>query len=407
VKTILLGVILFTLLVMALVALITLVRRWIRPEGDVSLRVNGERELAVRPGGKLLAALADHGLFLPAACGGAGSCGLCRVRVLKGGGAILPTERAHIDRRDARLGMRLACQLTVKEDLALELPPEVLAARQWECTVRSNRNVATFIKEMILALPEGEPIDFESGGYIQIHVPPHDVSFGAFDVAERFRDEWDRQELWGLRSRLDAGITRAYSMANWPGEKGIIKLNVRIAMPPPTAPPGTPPGHASSWLFARKPGDGVTIAGPFGEFFIHESDSEMVYIGGGAGMAPLRSHLFELLKGRRSTRRISYWYGARSRREVFYEDEFERLAREHENFRFAIALSEPQPEDAWDGPVGFIHQVAYDCYLGEHEAPEDVEYYLCGPPPMIRAVRTMLDGLGVEPESIYFDDFGG
>jgi Na+-transporting NADH:ubiquinone oxidoreductase subunit F len=329
------------------------------------------------------------------------------VRVLEGGGTILPTERAHIDRRDARRGVRLACQLTVRDDLTLELPPAVLAARMWTCTVRSNRNVATFIKETVLDLPAGHEVEFEAGGYIQVHVPPHDVSFRDFDVAERFRDEWDRYGLWELRSRLDTEITRAYSMANWPGEWGIIKLNVRIATPPPDAPPGTPPGRGSSWLFALKPGDEVTVAGPFGEFFIHESDAEMVYIGGGAGMAPLRSHILELLEGRNSKRRISYWYGARSTREVFYVDEFEALAREHDNFTFTVALSDPQPEDDWDGPTGFIHQVAYERYLKDHEAPEDAEYYLCGPPAMNEAVLKMLDDLGVDPENIFFDDFGG
>jgi Na+-transporting NADH:ubiquinone oxidoreductase subunit F len=277
----------------------------------------------------------------------------------------------------------------------------------WTCTVRSNRNVATFIKETVLDLPAGHDVAFKAGGYVQVHVPPHDVAFRDFDVAERFRDEWDRYGLWTLRSRLDREITRAYSMANWPGEWGIIKLNVRIATPPPGAPPGTPPGRGSSWLFSVKPADEVTVAGPFGEFFIHESDAEMVYIGGGAGMAPLRSHIFELLEGRSSKRRISYWYGARSRREVFYAEEFEALAREHDNFSFTVALSEPQPEDDWNGPTGFIHQVAYDAYLKDHEAPEDVEYYLCGPPAMNNAVLKMLDDLGVDQENIFFDDFGG
>jgi Na+-transporting NADH:ubiquinone oxidoreductase subunit F len=327
--------------------------------------------------------------------------------VLEGGGAILPTERAHIDRRDARRGVRLACQLTVKEDLALELPPEVLAARQWECTVRSNRNVATFIKETILALPEGEQVDFESGGYIQIHVPPHDVSFDEFEVAARYRDEWHHDALWGLRSRLDAGITRAYSMANWPGERGILKLNVRIATPPPDAPRGTQPGNASSWIFARKPGDKVTIAGPFGEFFARPTDNEMIFIGGGAGMAPMRSHIFDQFRRLATTRKVSFWYGARSLREAFYIEDFDSIARDFPNFTWHLALSEPQPEDNWTGLTGFIHQVLFDNYLKDHKAPEDCEYYICGPPMMNDAVIQMLIDLGVERENILFDDFGG
>ncbi|MDH3592489.1 MAG: NADH:ubiquinone reductase (Na(+)-transporting) subunit F, partial [Planctomycetota bacterium] len=373
---------------------------------DVTIRVNRDREFVVRPGDRLLTTLAGEGVFLPAACGGGGTCGLCRVRVHAGGGAILPTERANIQRRDAGRGYRLACQVRVKQDLEVEVPPEILSARQWRCRVRSNINVATFIKETVLELPEGEVVDFRAGGYIQVHAPPHDVRFEDFAIDEQYRDDWDRYGLWSLVSRVDEEVTRAYSMANYPGERGMIMLNVRIATPPPGASEGTPPGRVSPWIFALRPGDEVTISGPFGEFFIHESTSEMVYIGGGAGMAPLRSHLFELLVGRDSRRRISFWYGARSRREIFYEEDFERLARAHENFRFHVALSAPLPRDDWDGLTGFIDQVVYDEYLKDHPAPEDIEYYLCGPPQMVAAVQHRLDDLGVEPENVFFDDFG-
>ncbi|MDH3591782.1 MAG: NADH:ubiquinone reductase (Na(+)-transporting) subunit F [Planctomycetota bacterium] len=403
---ILVAVALFTTIVLVLVAIITAARKLLLPGGDLTISVNRDKKFVVRPGGKLLAALAGEGVFLPAACGGRGMCGLCRVRVLAGGGAILPTERAHIHRRDARRGDRLACQVPLKRDLVVELPRDVLAARQWRCRVRSNRNVATFIKEPVFELPAGEDVAFLAGGYIQVHVPQHDLRFADFRIEAAFRDEWERHGLLGLESHVGAEVTRAYSMANWPGEKGVIVLNVRIATPPPDAPRGTPPGRASSYLFGLRPGDEVTISGPYGEFFIHESDREMVYVGGGAGMAPLRSHIFELLKGRGSRRRISYWYGARSLCEIFYQDEFEKLAREHDNFEFHIALSAPSPGDEWDGPVGFIHQVLLDSYLKGHPAPEDAEYYLCGPPLMVDAVLRTLDGLGVERESIYYDDFG-
>lgn len=404
---ILAGVLLFTAIVLALVAAITLARRILLPPGEVTVRVGRDRAFSVRPGGRLLAVLAQEGVFLPAACGGAGTCGLCRVRVPRGGGAILPTERARIGRRDARAGFRLACQVAVKRDLEVEVPPEVLGARPWRCRVRSNRNVATFIKETVLDLPPGEDLGFRAGGYVQVHAPPHRVQFRDFDVDARFRDEWDRYALFGLESRADLETTRAYSMANGPREKGVIVLNVRIATPPPGTPAGTPPGKVSSWIFGLRPGDEVTVSGPYGEFFIRESDAEMVYIGGGAGMAPLRSHILELLEGRGSQRRISYWYGARSLREVFYREDFERLQREHPNFTFHLALSAPPAEDGWTGPTGFIHQVVHDLYLGDHEAPEDAEYYVCGPALMLASVRHMLDDLGVGPESVFFDDFGG
>jgi Na+-transporting NADH:ubiquinone oxidoreductase subunit F len=326
--------------------------------------------------------------------------------VLAGAGTILPTERAHIGRRDAREGVRLACQVAVKRDLHVEVPPEILRARQWRCRVRSNRNVATFIKETVLDLPPGEDLGFRAGSYVQVHAPPHRVRFQDFEIDRRFRDEWERYGLLALTSDVEEEVTRAYSMANAPAEKGVIVLNVRIATPPPGTPPGTPPGKVSSYLFGLRPGDEVAVSGPYGDFLIRESGSEMVYIGGGAGMAPLRSHILELLEARRSSRRISYWYGARSLREAFYVEEFERLQREHPNFTFHLALSAPLPEDRWDGPTGFIHQVVHDLYLKDHEAPEDAQYYVCGPPLMATSVLQMLDDLGVEHGNIFFDDFG-
>jgi len=405
VDLILYSIFLFTAIVMLLVAIITVARAKLLPQGDVTIRINRQKELRVFPGDKLLRSLAEHGILLPQACGGAGTCGFCRVRVLAGGGAMLPLERAFIGRRDERRGYRLACQMPVKHDVAVELPPDVFAARRWRCRVRSNRNIATFIKELVLELPAGEEVHFEAGGYIQIEVPRYDLAFRDLDIDARYCEAWEG--LRDLESHVEEEVVRAYSMANYPGEKGVLKFNVRIATPPPGSAPGTPPGQASSYLFGLAPGDTVSVVGPFGDLLIHESDAEMVYLGGGAGMAPLRSHLFELLEGRGSQRRISYWYGARSLREAFYTVEFERLAEKHENFRFCLALSEPLPEDEWEGAAGFIHEVAYEQYLKNHPAPEDIEYYLCGPPPMIAAARRMLDDLGVDGENIRYDDFGG
>ncbi len=404
---IIVSVTLFTAIIVVLVALILLSKARLIPSGAVTIRVNDQKELAVPRGGKLLGVLADNGIFVASACGGGGTCGQCKVKVLAGGGHILPTEQAHINRREAREGERLACQVAVKHDMVVEVPPEAFTSRRWDCEVVSNRNVATFIKELVLKLPEGEDLDFKAGGYVQIEVPPHHVEFRDFEIEEEYRDDWDRYDLWRYSSDVDEEVSRAYSMANYPAEKGIIMLNVRIATPPPGAPEGTPPGKASSYIFSLKPGDKVTVSGPYGEFFIHDSDREMVYIGGGAGMAPLRSHIFELLKTRNSRRKISYWYGGRSLRELFYQEEFRKLEEEHPNFSFHIALSAPLPEDGWTGPTGFIHQVLYDLYLKDHPAPEDIEYYMCGPPMMVSAVLQMLDQLGVEPESIFFDDFGG
>ncbi|WP_237229004.1 NADH:ubiquinone reductase (Na(+)-transporting) subunit F [Rubinisphaera sp. JC750] len=404
---IVLGVVMFTLIVLALVGVILFAKSKLVPSGDVTIIVNDQKELHVPAGGKLLGALADAKIFVSSACGGGGTCAQCKVNVLEGGGDILATEKNHISKREAREGMRLSCQVPVKGDMKIEVPPEVFETKKWICTVKSNRNVATFIKELVLELPTGEEVDFKAGGYIQIECPPHEVDYQNFDIEERFREDWDKYNLWKIKSKVDEPVVRAYSMANYPGEKGIIMLNVRVATPPPRGPEGTPPGKMSSYIFNLKPGDKVTISGPYGEFFIKETKAEMIYIGGGAGMAPLRSHIFQLLKSDKSDRKISYWYGGRSSRELFYLDEFEALEKEFPNFKLNIALSEPMPEDNWTGPVGFIHNVLLENYLKSHPAPEDCEYYICGPPMMLSAVRKMLDDLGVEPENIAYDDFGG
>ncbi len=405
--TVVLGVFVFTLVVLALVIIILGAKRAFVPSGDVSLEINDSKTISVPAGGKLLGALADEGIFVSSACGGGGTCAQCLVRVTEGGGEILDTERSHINNKEAREGYRLSCQVAVKQDMKLEVPPEVFETKKWECTVRSNKNVATFIKELVLELPEGEEVGFKSGGYIQIEAPPHTVAYKDFDIEEEFHEDWDTYDVWRYVSKVDEPVIRAYSMANYPGEKGIIMLNVRVASPPPRAPDGTPPGKMSSYIFNLKPGDKVTISGPYGEFFIKDTENEMVYIGGGAGMAPLRSHIFELFKNRASSRKVSYWYGGRSLRELFYIDHFRGIEKDFPNFQFNIALSEPKPEDNWDGYVGFIHQVVLENYLKDHPAPEDIEYYLCGPPMMNAAVFKMLDDLGVEPENIAYDDFGG
>ncbi len=406
-EQILISVGFYLVIVLALIGLITLAKKRLIPAGDVSILVNGQKELKSPRGGKLLGALAQDGVFVASACGGGGTCAQCLVKVEEGGGAILATEKSHINRREEREGYRLSCQVAVKQDMKVEVPPEVFETKKWRCKVRSNRNVATFIKELVLELPEGENVDFKAGGYIQIEVPPHELSYKEFDVEEEYREDWDRYHLWDYVSKVDETVQRAYSMANYPGERGIIMLNVRIASPPPGAPPDTPPGQVSSYIFNLKPGDEVTISGPYGEFFIQDTETEMIYVGGGAGMAPMRSHIFQLLKGQDSHRKISYWYGGRSSRELFYDDEFEGLDQTHDNFSYHVALSSPLPEDEWTGSTGFIHQVLLDEYLKDHPAPEDCEYYMCGPPMMISAVKEMLGNLGVEPESIYFDDFGG
>lgn len=403
---VLLGVFFFTAVVLSLVIVILGAKKVLVSAGDVKIVVNDSKTLTVPSGGKLLGCLADNGIFVSSACGGGGTCALCKVRVVSGGGEILATERTHISNTKAREGYRLSCQVAIKQDMKIEVPHEVLETKKWVCTVRSNHNVATFIKELVLELPEGEAVGFKSGGYIQIDVPPHTVHYKDFDVEEQFREDWDKFKIWRYSSIVDEPVFRAYSMANYPGETGIIMLNVRVASPPPRAPDGTPPGKVSSYVFGLKPGDKVTISGPYGEFFIKDTESEMVYIGGGAGMAPLRSHIFELFRNRKTKRKVSYWYGGRSVRELFYIDHFRSIEKEFPNFKFNIALSEPKPEDHWKSHVGFIHQVVLENYLKNHPAPEDIEYYICGPPMMNAAVFKMLDELGVPQSNIAYDDFG-
>ncbi len=402
---VLLGVVMFTLVVLALVVMILAAKARLVASGEVSITVNDQKTFQVPVGGKLLGALTDSGVLVSSACGGGGTCAQCDVKVLTGGGDILPTERTHINRREAREGRRLSCQVAVKQDLRVEVPPEAFDTKKWLCKVKSNHNVATFIKEFVLQLPEGEQVGFKSGGFIQIECPPHQVTYKDFDIEQEYRPDWDKYDVWRYVSKVDELVTRAYSMANYPGEKGIIMLNIRVASPPPRM-PNVPPGKMSSYIFSRKPGDEVTISGPYGEFFIKDTDAEMVYIGGGAGMAPLRSHIFELFKNRKTNRKVSYWYGGRSMRELFYVDQFRAIEKEFPNFKFNIALSEPQPEDEWDGYTGFIHQVLLDNYLKDHPAPEDIEYYICGPPLMNQAMFKMLDDLGVEKDNIAYDDFG-
>lgn len=402
-----LGVAMFSGIVLALVLVILAARSVLVASGDVKVMINDDpdKSVDVPAGGKLLGALATQGIFVPSACGGQGTCAQCRCKIHSGGGDILPTERDFMTRREIRDGMRLSCQVAVKQDMSIELPAEIFDIKKWECTVRSNRNVATFIKELVLELPEGEDVDFRAGGYIQIEAPPYELSYRDFDVEEEYHPDWDKYDVWQYNSKVNEPVMRAYSMANYPEEKGVIMLNVRIATPPPNA-PNAPPGQMSSFIFNLKPGDNVTISGPYGEFFVKETEAEMIYIGGGAGMAPLRSHIFDLLKRIGSKRKVSYWYGARSLREVFYADEFDQLAKDNPNFTWNLVLSEPMEEDNWTGLTGFVHQSLIDNYLGEHPAPEDCEYYFCGPPMMNAAVVKMLDSLGVEDENIMFDDFG-
>ncbi|CAI8788724.1 NADH:ubiquinone reductase (Na(+)-transporting) subunit F [Methylocaldum szegediense] len=403
---IILGVLFFTLIVIALVFVILGAKSKLVASGNVDIVINGERTVSVPIGGKLLTALADNNLFVSSACGGGGTCAQCRVKVFEGGGDILPTELSHITKREAAEGDRLACQVTVKQNMKIQVPDEVFGVKKWVATVRSNRNVASFIKELVLELPKGEHIDFRAGGYIQIECPPYHVKFTDFDIDERFRDEWDRYNLWQYESIVKTPAVRAYSMANYPEENEIIMLNVRIATPPPGT-KGIPPGVMSSYIFSLKPGDKVTVSGPFGEFFARDTDNEMVFVGGGAGMAPMRSHIFDQLLRLKTKRKMTFWYGARSLREAFYVDEFNKLQEEYPNFKWYLALSEPKPEDNWTGYVGFIHSVLYENYLKNHPAPEDCEYYLCGPPMMNTAVIKMLEDIGVERENIMLDDFGG
>lgn len=405
---IILGVGMFTAIVIALVLVILFAKSKLVADGDVTISINGDPEKAVTTaaGGKLLGALADKGIFIPSACGGGGTCGQCRIDVHSGGGDILPTEEGHITKREAKEGCRLACQVAVKQDMVIEVEDEIFGVQQWECEVISNDNKATFIKELKLQIPNGESVPFKAGGYIQIEAPAHHVKYSDFDIDEQYRGDWNHFGFFDVESKVDEDTLRAYSMANYPEEEGIIMLNVRIATPPPGR-LHLPAGKMSSYIFSLKAGDKVTISGPFGEFFAKETENEMVFIGGGAGMAPMRSHIFDQLKRLNSKRKMSFWYGARSLREMFYEDDYNGLAADNDNFDWHVALSDPQPEDNWDGLTGFIHNVLHEQYLKDHEAPEDCEYYMCGPPMMNAAVIHMLKDLGVEDENIMLDDFGG
>lgn len=405
--TIILGVVMFTVVIVGLVGLLMAARSRLVNTAAVTININGQKDITIPAGGTLLGALAAEKIFIPSACGGKGTCGVCTVHVLDGGGSLLPTEEGHISRGEARQGCRLSCQVKVKQDMKVEIEPEIFSVKKWKCKVISNDNVATFIKELKLGLPEGEEVPFRAGGYIQIECPPHVANYKDFEIDEEYRGDWDRFNMWRYVSKVDEAVERAYSMANYPDEKGIILLNVRIASPPPRGPEGIPPGVMSSYIFNLKEGDEVTISGPFGEFFAKDTDKEMVFIGGGAGMAPMRSHIFDQFRRLQTKRKVSFWYGARSAREAFYSEEFDEIAKDFENFEWHLALSDALPEDKWEGHKGFIHNVLFENYLKEHEAPEDAEYYMCGPPMMNQACINMLIDLGVEPENIALDDFGG
>lgn len=403
---IILGVVMFTIIVLVLVVVILSARAKLVSSGDVTIDINGEKKLTVPAGGKLLSTLSGAGLFLPSACGGGGTCAQCACVVKEGGGSMLPTEESHFTKREANQGWRLSCQTPVKQDMVIEVPEDVFGVKQWECTVESNPNVATFIKELTLKLPEGENVDFRAGGYVQLECPEYHIKFSEFDIEEQFRADWERFGFFNLEAKNPEPVQRAYSMANYPEEKGLVKFNIRIATPPPGS-KDIQPGIMSSYVFNLKPGDTIKVFGPFGEFFAKDTDAEMVFVGGGAGMAPMRSHIFDQLKRLNTSRKISFWYGARSLKELFYQDEYDMLARENDNFTWHVAMSDPQPEDNWEGLTGFIHTVLFEEYLKDHPAPEDCEYYMCGPPMMNAAVIKLLHDLGVEDENIMLDDFGG
>lgn len=411
--TIITSVVVFLIIIIILVVVILVAKSKLLPSGNVKIVINDDKELDVPAGGTLLSTLQNQKIYLSSACGGKGTCGECRCRVVEGGGEILPTETSFFTRKEQQLDWRLACQLKVKEDVKIVVPEEIFGIKEWECEVVSNKNVATFIKEFVVRLPEGEKLDFIPGSYSQIRIPKYDIKFSDMAIEDEFKSDWDKFNLWPLTVKNDEEIIRAYSMANYPAEgDNIITLNVRIATPPFDRKTGTwkagiKPGIATSYIFNLKPGDKVLMSGPFGEFHMHETKREMLFIGGGAGMAPLRAqllHLFNTLQ--ESDRKVSYWYGARSKKEIFYEEDFRKIERDFPNFEFHVALSEPLPEDNWTGPVGFIHQVILDNYLIEHEEPEEIEYYMCGPGPMANAVKGMIDNLGVPPEMLLFDDFG-
>ncbi len=408
--TVITSIIVFQVILLLLVAILLYARKKLTPQGKVKLTINEEKELEVDPGSTLLTTLATSGIYLPSACGGGGTCAMCKCQVLEGGGSILPTEVGYFTRKEQQNNWRLGCQVKVREDLKIAVPHEIFGIKKWECEVVSNHNVATYIKEFVVKLPPGEKLDFRSGGYIQIDVPKCEVDYKDIKVEQEYHDEWDKYKMWELKMKNPEPVFRAYSMANHPAENDIIMLNIRIATPPWDRKSNeflkVNPGICSSYVFSRKPGDKVTISGPYGEFFIKDTDREMMFIGGGAGMAPMRSHIFDLFKTRNCRRKASFWYGGRSVRELFYVDEFREIERKNPNFSFHVALSEPAPEDKWTGPTGFIHQVIIDSYLKNHPEPEEIEYYLCGPPLMNAAVLKMLDDYGVPEEMIAFDDFG-
>ena len=403
------GVLVFLFISYLLVTVLLFAERKLISQDDIEIAINDDpdKSFKIKPGGTLLSSLSAQNIFVPSACGGGGTCGVCKCQVNEGGGDLLPTETSHISRSEAKENWRLSCQVKVRENMKIELPSEILDVRKWECTVKSNRSVATFIKELILELPKGEIINFQSGGYIQIDIPQYKCSFSQFNIEEEYREDWDKFKMWDLvAENTQDDVFRAYSMANHPAEGNMVMLNVRIAHPPPQK-WDAPPGIASSYIYNLKAGDKVTISGPYGEFFIKDTDREMVYVGGGAGMAPMRSHIFHLFHTLKTGRKVSYWYGARSKREMFYDNQFKKIQEEFPNFTYHVALSDPLPEDNWDGFTGFIHQVLYDNYLQNHDDPTEIEYYLCGPPVMNTAATKMLEDLGVEEDMIDFDDFGG
>ena len=407
-ETSILSVIVFSGIILFLVLLLSIAEKKLLPQGDAKIIINGDEDKSptVKPGGSLLSSLSNENIFIPSACGGGGTCSQCKCQVLEGGGEILPTEVSHFSRSEIKDNYRLACQVKVKGDMKVKIPDEIFSIQKWDCTVRSNYNVATFIKELVLELPKGEILNFQSGGYIQIDIPNYELKYSEFDIEKEYHEDWDKFKMWDLIAKNDnPNEFRAYSMANHPAEGNIVMLNVRIAHPPPQK-WDAPPGIASSYIFNLKPGDKVTISGPYGEFFIKDTQREMVYVGGGAGMAPLRSHLFHLFHTLKTGRKVSYWYGARSKREMFYDDHFKDIQKKFPNFDYHVALSDPMPEDNWNGYTGFIHQVVHDNYLSKHEDPTEIEFYMCGPPMMNKAVTGMLHELGVEDEMIDFDDFG-
>ncbi len=426
------SVIAFSIIILFLVFILLFAQSKLVQSGNVNIVINGDEDnpLIAAAGGTLLSTLSSQKMFLPSACGGGGTCAMCKCRIIDGAGDVLPTEIGHLSRTEQADRVRLSCQVKVKQDMRIEIPKEIFGIKKWECEVVSNYNVSTFIKELVVKLPSGEILDFESGGYIQIDVPETEVDFANIDITPHpelghkndvFKEEWDKFNLWPLKMINDEPIFRAYSMANHPAEGNMMMLNIRIATPPWDRQNNKwmdlNPGICSSYTFSRNPGDKIFISGPYGEFHINNTQREMIYIGGGAGMAPLRSHIFHLFHTEKTQRKVSYWYGGRSKKELFYMDHFEKIEKKFNNFRFFVGLSEPLPEDDWsikknkddnkDGYVGFIHQVLYDNYLKSHSEPEDVEYYLCGPPLMNQAVLKMLEDMGIPDENIRFDDFGG